>query len=165
MGYGDFAPATLGARICEVACSIWGGAVTTMMIVVMNNILSLSKTQKKAYIDLTTSDPASLVIGSFFVYLSAKNNTYTQYSETKESYKQLGKHLKVFVDAKRRTDIVLANDASLNEDTIIQKLDARMLAMEDKMNRILRLLERDYLSRKDFEIREDERKEDEKKEE
>lgn len=150
MGYGDFTPATLGARICEVACSIWGGVVTTMMIVVMTNILSLSKKQRNAYIDLTVFDPASLVIGSFFTYLSAKNNTYSQYNETKETYKQLSKNIVLFTHAKRQTDLVLEGNTTLNEDSIAQRLDARMSAMEEKMERMLLLLEEISSPRKSF---------------
>ena len=102
MGYGDFTPVTIGARICQSACCIWGGVVTTTIIVVMMNFLNLSNTQKHAYFDLTISDPASMVVGSFFYYLRAKNNTYTLYSDAKSSYETLKKTLNAFTNAKKR---------------------------------------------------------------
>ena len=140
VGYGDYSPCSLGGRICESAACIWGGVVTTMMIVVMMNFLNLSKNQKKAFFDLTISEPASTVVGAFFYYVRAKSNAYSVYSDTNQSYRALEKYVITFMEAKRRAEIV-ASDIISNEEAIAKRMEARITTLEGKLDRVLDILE------------------------
>jgi len=154
VGYGDYAPCTLGARICESAACIWGGVVTTMMIVVMINFLSLTKEQKKAFFDLTVSNPAALVIGSFFYYVRARNNMYTVYHDANQSYQVLEKCVLSFMEAEKRAEVVAADIIS-NEEAIAMKTEVRLNKLENKIDQLLALMQN---KRNPLEIMEEEKK-------
>jgi len=139
VGYGDFSPETLGARICESAACIGGGIVTTMTIVVMVNFLALNRHQKKAFFDLTIADPAALVIGSFFRYIRTRKNEYSIYSTARQHYRNLEKDMLKFILAKKKATIV-AIDVIAHEEAMAKRLENKIEELENRVDQIMELL-------------------------
>ena len=141
MGYGDFSPETLGARACESTACIGGGIVTTMVIIVMMDLLTLNKDQKKAFFDLSVSEPGSLVISSFFHYLQCKKSEYPAYNIMKAAQKDLENNMIKFIKAKKKAEIVSLNIIT-NEEIFEKKLTERLNNISLKINKITKILEK-----------------------
>jgi len=106
-----------------------------MTIIVMTNFLALATNEKKAFFDLTLSDPAALVIGSYFEYLRARKSKQSLYNDASVHYRLLHKNMTEFVLHKQRAEIVAADIIS-NELKITKKLEKKMENVKRKLDKV-----------------------------
>ena len=132
MGYGDYSPGTpLGRCVSAVAC-LWGGVVTTILIVVMTQTLSLSKMQKKAFLTLSLTFEASRTINSFMIYCHIKNNPHADLKECTVAYTRFQKQLVKFALAKKRVTSIGVG-AVTHEEVLLREMKNQLQMVTDKM--------------------------------
>jgi len=73
VGFGDFSPLTLIGKFFTVLTALWGGFIIGLLIVSVNDIFSLSVTQKVAYDKLVKVKRAVKWIIAALKYQVAKN--------------------------------------------------------------------------------------------
>lgn len=121
--------------MCESAACICGGVITAITIITITNILALDKGEKKAYFQLSLSEPAALFLGSCFEYLRARNSTQPLYNDTKTCYMKLERNMARFVSSKNRAEVVAADIIS-NEAAIARRLEGRMDGVKKKLDKV-----------------------------
>eukprot|EP00826_Nyctotherus_ovalis_P011367 TRINITY_DN12964_c0_g1_i10.p3 TRINITY_DN12964_c0_g1~~TRINITY_DN12964_c0_g1_i10.p3 ORF type:complete len:121 (-),score=25.01 TRINITY_DN12964_c0_g1_i10:124-486(-) len=110
-----------------------------MIILAMLNFLTLSKDEKQAFFDLTVSPPASMVVGSFFRYVQAKNSQYPAYNSTKASFNKLEASIMKFIRKKESAEVIAA-DIILTEEVIEEKLKAKLDVVKSKVNKLTQIV-------------------------
>ena len=109
------------------------------MILVMITFLNLNRYEKHAFFDLTVSKPASIVVGSYFCYLQARNTEYSAYDITKATFKDLEKSIMKFTKVKEEASVVAADIISTEEE-IEEKLKARLEIITKKVDKLVQII-------------------------
>jgi len=115
VGYGDFFARTDLGRLVSFLCCIWGVFVVSLMVVVLNNILSMNSGEEKALTVLqrlelrkTLKDEAAYVLTNM-AKIGLNNRRKYQKDKLDKKNKEIGRNIKKHLNDFKRTSRQIKN--------------------------------------------------------